>query len=83
MAAKPTIMKVLKDGGAVILMSHLGRPKDCLEIEVHLAADVVGEDAEKQVKRLEMGEILLLENVRFRPEEEAGDAAFAEKLASF
>lgn len=99
LAAKPTILKVLKDGGSVILMTHLGRPKgkkkdefslkhiantvsDVLGIVVEVASDVVGEDAQKKVKNLDSGSVLMLENLRFREEEEKGDKSFAEQLAS-
>jgi len=96
-AAKPTITKILEDGGSVILMSHLGRPKgveaqyslqhivqkteEILGQKVHFASDCIGETAENAAKNLQSGEILLLENLRFYAEEEKGDVAFAEKLA--
>lgn len=97
-AAKPTIDKILADGGSVVIMTHLGRPKGkvnadfslekivgevskVLGKEVKFAPNCVGEDAEKAVAELKNGEILLLENLRFHAEEEAGDVAFAEKLA--
>lgn len=97
-AAKPTIDKILADGGSVILMSHLGRPKgkeekyslkhildktsEVLGKEVKFAEDCVGSVAEEAAKNLKPGEILLLENLRFYAEEEAGDVDFAKKLAS-
>jgi len=97
-AAKPTIDKIIADGGSVILMSHLGRPKgvekkyslehivkkstEILDQEVYFASDCIGEVAEKAVANLKSGEILLLENLRFYKEEEAGDVEFAKKLAS-
>ncbi|MQP51580.1 MULTISPECIES: phosphoglycerate kinase [unclassified Flavobacterium] len=97
-AAKPTIDKILKDGGSVILMSHLGRPKgveakyslqhivektaEILGQKVHFASDCIGEVAETAAKNLQPGEILLLENLRFYEEEEKGDVDFAKKLAS-
>jgi phosphoglycerate kinase len=99
-AAVPTIQKILKDGGSVILMSHLGRPKDgpsdkysLKHLLPHLqqmfeqhtvlfANDCIGEEAIEKSKSLQAGEILLLENLRFYKEEEKGDDAFAEKLAS-
>lgn len=97
-AAKPTIDKILNDGGSVILMSHLGRPKgveekyslkhilakteEILGRKVKFAADCIGEVAENAAKSLQPGEILLLENLRFHPEEEKGDVDFAKKLAS-
>lgn len=97
-AAKPTIDKILADGGSVILMSHLGRPKgkeekyslkhilektsEVLGKEVKFAEDCVGSVAEEAAKKLKPGEILLLENLRFYSEEEAGDIDFAKKMAS-
>jgi phosphoglycerate kinase len=97
-AAKPTIDKILADGGSVILMSHLGRPKgverkyslghivkkasEILGQTVYFAPDCVGSEAEKAVANLQPGQILLLENLRFYKEEEAGDVAFAKQLAS-
>ena len=96
-SAKPTIIKILEDGGSCILMSHLGRPKgvqdefslrhiatkvqDILGVEVKFVDACVGEKAEAAAASLEPGQILLLENLRFHKEEEAGDKAFASKLA--
>lgn len=96
-AAKPTIDKILKDGGSVVLMSHLGRPKgveakyslkhivaktaEVLGVPVKFASDCIGEVAEKAVADLKAGEVLMLENLRFYAEEEKGDVAFAEKLS--
>ncbi len=96
-AAKPTIIKILEDGGSCILMSHLGRPKgidekfslkhiidkvsEVIGVHVKFASDCVGEVAEKAVADLESGEILLLENLRFYNEEKEGDLAFAEQLS--
>ena len=97
-AAKPTIDKILADGGSVILLSHLGRPKgveakyslkhivktasEILGTEVLFASDCVGDIAESAAKNLQPGQVLLLENLRFYAEEEAGDVAFAKQLAS-
>jgi phosphoglycerate kinase len=97
-AAKPTIDKIIAEGGSVILMSHLGRPKgieekyslqhivktasEILGTEVHFASDCVGQIAEKAAENLQPGQVLLLENLRFYAEEEAGDIAFAKKLSS-
>ena len=97
-AAKPTIAKILNDGGSVILMSHLGRPKaqeekyslkhivnevsKVLGKPVQFADDCVGNQAVEKVKNLKSGEVLLLENLRYYKEEEAGDIAFSEKLAA-
>lgn len=97
-AVIPTINKILNDGGSVILMSHLGRPKKGPEDkfslkhvipylkktfnrEVKFANDCIGNEALEKAEQLKEGEILLLENLRFYPEEEAGDKAFAQKLA--
>jgi len=96
--AKATIIKVLEDGGAVILMSHLGRPKgveakfslkqtletisEIIGVLPQFAADCIGEEAIEKAAKLAMGEILLLENLRFHPEEKAGDVDFAKALAS-
>jgi phosphoglycerate kinase len=96
-AAKPTIDKILADGGSVILMSHLGRPKgvdaqfslehivkkasEILGVTVKFASDCIGEVAKTASENLKPGEVLLLENLRFYKEEEAGDVAFAKQLA--
>lgn len=100
-AALPSIRYVLENGGALILMSHLGRPKGkpskefslapvALELSkligkpVKMAPDCVGDEVQKLAKELKPGEILLLENLRFNPAEEAPakDPSFAENLAS-
>lgn len=97
-AAKPTIEKILFDGGSVILMSHLGRPKgkeekyslkhildktsEILGVDVQFADDSRGDVAKKASEDLKPGEVLLLENLRFYSEEEAGDEAYAKELAS-
>jgi len=97
-AAKPTIDTILADGGSCILMSHLGRPKgvdaslslghivktvtEILGIPVQFVADTVGEKAMQAAAALQPGEVLLLENLRFYPEETAGDDNFAEQLSN-
>ena len=97
-AAKPTIDTILADGGSVILMSHLGRPKgkedqyslqhivakvtEVLGVNVQFASDCRGEIATNAAKNLKPGEVLLLENLRFYTEEEDGDENFAKELAS-
>ncbi|WP_228853115.1 phosphoglycerate kinase [Aegicerativicinus sediminis] len=96
-AAKPTIIKILEDGGSCILMSHLGRPKgfeekyslkhilnaveDELGVEVKFVPDCIGEQVENVAAALEPGQILMLENLRFYNEETSGDKEFAEKLS--
>ncbi|WP_452227230.1 phosphoglycerate kinase [Lacinutrix cladophorae] len=97
LSAKPTIIKVLEDGGSCILMSHLGRPKgaqdefslshiankieEIIGVETKFVSNCVGAEAEEAAKNLKPGEILLLENLRFHSEETSGDKDFAEKLS--
>lgn len=83
--ALPTLKKVLADGGALIMMSHMGKPKgkvkpelslsqivknvsDALGVEVKFAKDAG--NAEAEAAALKPGEALLLENLRYYPEEE-------------
>src|SRR5690606_22324333 len=97
-AAKPTIIKVLEEGGSAILMSHLGRPKgkrsddlslkhivakvsEIIGVEVKFVDQSVGQVAEQAMENLKSGEGLLLENLRFYAEEEAGDESFSEALS--
>jgi phosphoglycerate kinase len=96
-AAKPTIIKILEDGGSCVLMSHLGRPKgpqeefslkhiigkveEIIGVEVKFANNCVGTEAEEAALNLQPGQILLLENLRFHEEEKKGDEAFAEQLS--
>src|SRR6266567_1488740 len=88
-AALPTIKYLLNQGAAVILMSHLGRPKgkpdsmrlapvarrlsELLGKPVAMADDCVGPKVEAQVKALQPSHVLLLENLRFHAEEEKND----------
>jgi len=96
-AAKPTITKILEDGGSAVLMTHLGRPKnkeakfslqqivskvaDIMGVETKFVNDCVGEVAENAVNNLKPGEILLLENLRYHNEETDGDSSFAKQLS--
>ena len=96
-AAKPTIIKILEDGGSCVLMSHLGRPKgvqeefslkhivskveDIIGVETQFVNNCVGEEVEQAVSNLEPGKILILENLRFHEEETKGDKDFAEQLS--
>jgi phosphoglycerate kinase len=96
-SAKPTIEKILNDGGSCVLMSHLGRPKgiqqefslkhivepvqDILGVKVHMAKDCIGREVQNHVDSLKPGEILLLENLRFHEEETKGDLDFAKELS--
>ena len=98
-AAMPTLNYLLEHGAAVILCSHLGRPKGGPDHKFSLrpvadylsklvgkpvafSEDCVGPTAEAAAKALKPGEILLLENTRFHPEEEKNDLELARKMAS-
>ncbi len=99
-ASIPTIQHALDAGAAaVILASHLGRPKGKPNAEMSLrpvaarlseligrpvdfAADCVGPAAEQAVRNAAHGAVVLLENLRFHPEEEKNDATFAKGLAA-
>jgi phosphoglycerate kinase len=96
-AALPTITALRDKGAMVVLCSHLGRPKgpdrklslalvakktaELLGVPVPLAHDCVGPETAQQVRALKPGDVLMLENVRFHPEEEQNDPAFAKALA--
>ena len=97
-AVVPTVRFARDHGAAVVLASHLGRPKGgpdpklslapvaermgaLLECPVPLAPDCVGEATRAQAQALKAGEVLLLENLRFHPEEEKNDDGFARQLA--
>ena len=97
-AAAPTLEHLAQRGARVIVMSHLGRPNDRepdlslhplapdlarrVGRDVAFADDCVGEAATSAVDRLQTGQVLLLENVRYHKEDEANDAGFARELAS-
>ena len=97
-AAAPTLQHLVKRGARVIVLSHLGRPRDRepdlslrpiaanlsrqVGRDVKFAEDCIGAPATTAVDRLESGEILLLENVRYHKEDEANDPEFARSLAS-
>ncbi len=97
-AALPTIKYAVGQGARIILMSHLGRPKAVNESErltpvakrlsellgknVTKLDDCIGPEAEKAVSNMKDGDVVLLENLRFHPEEEKDDPGFAKKLAS-
>ena len=96
-AVVPTIECCLRNGASAVLASHLGRPQgrdwryslkpvafrleELLGRPVPLAPDCVGPVCEKLAGSLQPGQCLLLENLRFHPEEEANDPAFAQALA--
>src|SRR3954467_14501980 len=96
-ASLPTIQYAIEHCAAVILGSHLGRPKgkpnpemslapvaarlrELLGKPVNIAPDCVG--SEVAAMKPKSGEVLLLENLRFHPEEEANDPEFSKRLAS-
>lgn len=93
----PTLLELSAKGAKIVLLSHFGRPKGkdaalslapvgkALEKvygkKIAFADDCIGETAQKAVDALQEGEVLLLENVRFYPEEEKDDATFAQSIA--
>jgi phosphoglycerate kinase len=97
-AALPTIQDLTSKGAKVILSSHFGRPKgvdnkyrltpvahrlsELLGKQVVKCDDCIGEDVAAKVAAMQNGDVLLLENVRFYPEEEKNDSEFAKKLAA-
>lgn len=97
-AALPTIQYLIDQGAKVILVSHLGRPKgfteklrmdpvakrlaDLLGKPVKKLNDVISLDVEAAIIIMSPGDVILLENIRFYPGEEANDPEFAKKLAS-
>ncbi len=97
-AALPTINYLIEQGGKVILVSHLGRPKgqvkeefrlnpvadrlsELLGKEVIKVNDCIGEEPQKAIAKMQPGDVLLLENVRFYAEETKNDPQFAKQLA--
>ena len=97
-AAKPTIDKVLAEGGSCVLMTHLGRPKGVddklslrhivseiqkvLGVDVQFSKDTIGPGAEAKAQALQPGQVMLLENLRFFDEETKGDEQFANALST-
>lgn len=96
-AALPTINYMRERGAKVILVTHLGRPKGVTEslrldpvatrlselgVPVKKLNDCIGEEVKKAVAEMKDGDVILLENVRFYPEEEKNDPKFAQELAS-
>jgi phosphoglycerate kinase len=97
-AALPTIQKLIDQGGKVVLMSHLGRPKGQVKEEFRLApaanrlaellgkpvkalTECIGADVKAEVDAMQDGDVVVLENLRFHPEEEKNDSEFCKQLA--
>ncbi len=97
-ASLPSIKKVLSENGALILCSHLGRPKgqkkpemslkpvadklsDLLQLDITLTNDCIGERVDELKEKLQPGQVLLLENLRFHEGETKNDPDFARELA--
>jgi phosphoglycerate kinase len=94
----PTIEALIQKGAKVVVMSHFGRPKGpdpalslrplveplshAIGRPVQFAPDCIGPEAEGVVTALKPGEVALLENLRFHPEEEKNDPGFAHQLAA-
>ncbi len=99
LSAKPTIIKIIRDGGSCVLMSHLGRPKGrnlkyslrhilkdvekALDKQVKFIPDCTGKETLKTIRSLQPGEIAIMENLRFYEEETSGCKKFAKKLSEF
>ncbi|MBP3318423.1 MAG: phosphoglycerate kinase, partial [Ruminiclostridium sp.] len=98
-ATIPTIRYLLDQNAAIILTSHLGRPKgewkkenslfsarehleELLGMPVPMTTDVLGPDTKEMAANLQPGQVMLVENLRFRKEEEKNDPEFAKELAS-
>ena len=96
-ASKETVDFVINKGGACILIAHLGRPKGkdknlsmlnilkdiskCFGKKIQFVNDCIGDEVEQAISKMNNGDILLLENLRFHEEETNGDERFAKKLS--
>ena len=93
-----TIMHILRNGGTCILISHMGRPngyeknlslknivgelEKLLNKKIIFLNDCIGDRIEKACREAKKGEVILLENLRFYPEEELGEVNFARALSA-
>ncbi|HEX5456514.1 MAG TPA: phosphoglycerate kinase [Candidatus Saccharimonadales bacterium] len=98
-ASLPTLNYLLEKDCSIVILSHRGRPEnheEQLSLEpvarkasqvigrkVGFVDDLVGETAQEAVAGMGPGDVLLLQNTRFYPEEKSGDEAFAKKLAGY
>ena len=92
-----TISYILKNGGTCILISHMGRPngyekslslknivrelEGLLNQKINFLNDCIGEKVKKACQKSKKGEVILLENLRFYPEEQLGEINFAKELS--
>ncbi|MCK4357389.1 MAG: phosphoglycerate kinase [Candidatus Cloacimonetes bacterium] len=98
-SALPTIKYLLENNAAIILLSHLGRPKgkiipemslkpvairltELLQKKVKMMKDCIGNDIKNEIEKMNSGDVILLENTRFHPEEKKNDPEFAKQLAN-
>lgn len=97
-AALPTIKYLMAHGAKTILVSHLGRPagitpsltlepvsarlEELIGKPVELLDDDIGDEVAEAITQMKLGDVVLLENVRFHPEEEKNDPEFAKQLAA-
>ena len=98
-SALPTIKYLLENNAAIILLSHLGRPKgkvvpemslrpvaikltQLLNINVKMINDCIGDEVKSKVKKMKVGDVILLENTRFHPGEKKNDPEFSKQLAN-
>jgi len=97
-AALPTLKDLLARGAALVVASHLGRPKGQVKRELSLKpvadrlsellgrpvtilSDCIGPEVEAAARAMKPGDVIMLENLRFHPEEEKGEDEFAKQLA--